>query len=142
MGKDTSDMEEKAAAQSTFPDLSGLTVLVVDDDPDAIEILSSFLTACAARVLFARNASDGLAYVNTEPKLDAVITDLAMPEIDGVQFTRQIRQRRSVPVIALTAFHQTYVSTEDFDAFLEKPVNFDKLWMVIKMVLGRRPLAP
>jgi len=83
---------------------------------------------------------DGLAYVNTEPKLDAVITDLAMPEIDGVQFTRQIRQRRSVPVIALTAFHQTYVSTEDFDAFLEKPVNFDKLSMVIKMVLGRRPL--
>jgi diguanylate cyclase len=125
-----------------LPDLSGLTVLVVDDDPDAIEVLSSFLTGCAARVLFARNASDGLAYVNTEPKLDAVITDLAMPEIDGVQFTRQIRQRRSVPVIALTAFHKTYVSTEDFDAFLEKPVNFDKLSMVIKMVLGRRPLAP
>ena len=135
-------MAGRTTEQWKLPDLSGLTVLVVDDDPDAIEVLSAFLTACAARVLFARNASDGLAYVKTEPKLDAVITDLAMPEIDGVQFTRQIRQHRSVPVIALTAFHQTYVSTEDFDAFMEKPVNFDKLSMVIKMVLGRRPLAP
>jgi CheY-like chemotaxis protein len=123
-----------------LPDLSGLTVLVVDDDEAAIEVVSSFLTACAARVLRARNAWDGLAYIESEPKLDVVVTDLSMPKMDGVQFTQKIRERRAVPVIALTAFHQTYVSTENFDAFLEKGVNLDKLSTVITMLLERRPL--
>ena len=126
----------------SFPNLAGLTVLIVDDDPDTIEVLSSFLTSCAARVLFARSAPDGLAYVDREPKPDIVLTDLAMPGMDGVGFTRKIRERRSVPVIALTAFPEVYVTTEEFDAYLQKPVDFDRLCEVIKILLTeRRPLS-
>jgi two-component system CheB/CheR fusion protein len=131
-------MDGKTAQESKLPDLSGLTVLVVDDNQDAIEVLSSFLTACAARVLFARSAADGLAYVEREPKLDVVVTDLSMPGMDRLEFTKRIRERRLVPVIALTAFHQVYVTTEDFDAFLEKPVDLDKLCAVIKILLAKR----
>ena len=89
-----------APQPSKLPDLSGVTALVVDDDEDAIEVLSSFLTSCAARVLFARSAPDGLVYIDRELKLDVVLTDLAMPGMDGVEFTRKVRARRSVPVIA------------------------------------------
>ena len=130
-----------APQPSKLPDLSGLTVLVVDDDEDAIEVLSSFLTLCAACVVFARSAADGLVYVDRQPKLDVVLTDLAMPGMDGVEFTRKIRERRPVPVIALTAFPQIYVMTEEFDAYLQKPVDLDRLCEVIKILLTeRRPL--
>src|SRR5262249_41765153 len=135
-------MGGKPSQQSKLPDLFGLTVLVVDDNEDTVEVLSSLLTACRARVVFARNAPDGLAYVDTEPKLDVVVTDLSMPGMDGVEFTRKIRQRRLVPVIAITAFHHVYVTTEEFDAYLQKPVDLDRLCTVIGFLLAeRRPLS-
>jgi CheY-like chemotaxis protein len=131
-------MRTKAAEQSKLPDLSGLTVLVVDDDLDAIELLSTFLAACSAQILFARSASEGLAYVDTAPKLDAVVTDLSMPGMNGVDFTKTIRTRRSVPVIALTGHQEAYVTTEEFDAFMQKPVDLDKLCAVIQILLAER----
>ena len=128
---------------SQFPDLSGLSVLVVDDDEDAIEVLTTLMTACGADVIFARSAPEGLAHLDTTSRLDVVITDISMPRIDGYEFTRQIREHsspvhRALPVIALTGFHQTYMITETFDAFLQKPVNLDKLCAVIKILLARR----
>jgi CheY-like chemotaxis protein len=96
---------------SQLPDLSGLTVLVVDDDEDVIEVLTTMMTACGAEVLFARSASEGLAYLDTTRHLDVVITDISMPRRDGYEFTRKIRAHSSpayqaVPVIALTGFHK------------------------------------
>jgi|SRR6267143_2433703 CheY-like chemotaxis protein len=130
-----------APPPQNLPDLSGLTLLVVDDDADAIEVLSTFLTACRAHVLFARTAPGALAYVDAAPKLDAVITDLAMPQMDGFEFVRRIRQhpsRRAVPVIALTGFEERYVERHEFDAFLRKPTNLDELCRVVKEVVARR----
>jgi diguanylate cyclase len=124
-----------------LPDLSGLTLLVVDDDADTVEVLSTFLTACRAHVLFARSASGALAYVDKAPRLDAVITDLSMPQMDGIELLRRIRQhpsRPTVPVIALTGFEERYSETHQFDAFLQKPTNFDELCRVVKDVVARR----
>ena len=128
---------------SQFPDLSGLSVLLVDDDEDAIEVLTTMMTACGADVVFARSAVEGFAHLDTTGHLDVVITDISMPRIDGYEFTRKIREHpspahRALPVIALTGFHQTYVITETFDAFLQKPVDLDKLCAVIKILLARR----
>jgi CheY-like chemotaxis protein len=130
------------APSSRLPDLSGVTVLIVDDDEDAIEVLSTMMNACGAEVLFARSATEGLAYLDTTPQVDVVVTDISMPNIDGYEFTRKIREHsspahRSVPVIALTAFHQTYLITETFDAFLQKPVDLERLSAVIKVLLAR-----
>jgi CheY-like chemotaxis protein len=139
-------MDGKTLQQSTLPDLSGLTVLVVDDDEDAIEVLTTMMSACGAEVIFARSASDGLEYVAATSRLDVVVTDISMPRIDGYEFTRKIREhpsaaRRSVPVIALTGFQQRYVITETFDAFMQKPVDLDRLCAVIKILLERRPAS-
>ena len=130
-------------SSSQLPDLSGLTVLVVDDDEDAIKVLTTMMTACGAEVIFARSAPEGLANLDTTSHLDVVITDISMPGIDGYEFTRKIRQHsspvhRALPIIALTGFHQTYVITETFDAFLQKPVDLDRLCAVIKILLARR----
>ena len=78
-----------------FPDLQGATVLVVDDDNDSLEVLSTFLEICGARVLMARHAGTGLAYVDTAEALDAVVTDLAMPDVDGLEFVRRVRRHRT-----------------------------------------------
>ena len=118
-------------------------MLVVDDDEDTLEVLTRMMTACGAEALFARSALEGLAYLDTTPHLDVVITDISMPHIDGYEFTRKIRAHSSpahqaVPVIALTGFHQTYVITETFDAFLQKPVDLDRLCAVIRILLAKR----
>ena len=121
--------------------LDGLTLLVVDDNDDAIEVLSAFLKACGADVRCARTAIAALTYLNASPSIDAVITDLAMPDMDGVELARRIRRHPSrtsvLPVIALTGFYEQYLGSQDFDAFLKKPVNLDDLCGTIA-ALARR----
>jgi CheY-like chemotaxis protein len=113
-----------------LPDLSGRTLLIVDDNEDALEMLGTFLRACDAHVLQARTAPGALAYIDTQPKLDALITDLSMPDMDGVELVRRLRAhpvRATTPAIALTGFYEFYLDTKEFDAFLRKPVNLDEL---------------
>ena len=123
-----------------IPDLHGLTILVVDDNDDALEILSTFLQACGAETLSARSAIGAMAYVDTTPKLDAVVTDISMPYMDGVEFVGKLRDHpsgRGVPVIGLTGFYERYVNANVFDAFMQKPVDLDDLGAVIRSLLGR-----
>ena len=123
-----------------FPDLRGLTLLVVDDNDDAVDILTKFLKACGAEVLFARNAMTAWGYVAAKHKLDAVITDIAMPGMDGMELARRLRDQpsaRSVPLIALTGFYDEYKARENFDAFLCKPVDLDKLGEIIRSLTRR-----
>jgi two-component system, chemotaxis family, CheB/CheR fusion protein len=122
---------------SAPPDLSGLTLLVVDDNDDALDVLCTLLRSCGARVMEARNGATALAYIDLHPSIDAVVTDLSMPFMDGVELVRQLRQRRSMrplPAIAVTGFYENYMDTAGaaFDAFMRKPVNFDDLCRTIR----------
>jgi CheY-like chemotaxis protein len=126
-----------------LPDLSGLTLLVVDDNDDSLDVLSTFLRACGAHVLSARGALVALSYVDTQSRIDVVVTDLSMPNIDGVEFVQRLRSHprgRSVPAIALTGFYEQYMDTlgTGFNAFLRKPVNFDHLCKTIRSVVPPR----
>ena len=124
-----------------LPDLSRLTLLVVDDNEDTVDTLASFLHACGAHVLKARTASGALAYVDTTPKLDAIVTDLAMPEMTGIDLVRTVRahpRRSELPVIALTGYYEDYANAEGFEAFLKKPVDFDQLCTAILTFVGRQ----
>jgi CheY-like chemotaxis protein len=122
-----------------LPDLSGLTLLIVDDNDDALEVLGTFLRSSGAHVLQARNGPAALAYVDQRLTIDAVVTDLSMPSMDGVELVRQMRQRRSIPAIAVTGLYEQYAHTvgRAFDAFLKKPVNFDQLCRVIHSAVAR-----
>jgi len=113
-----------------FPDLTGLTVLVVEDDRDVLDIVETVLRSCGAGVLVARNAHAALAYIDTAPKLDAVITDIAMPDMDGAELARRVRRhptRNRLPIIAITAFYEEHANQPEFDAYLQKPINLDAL---------------
>jgi CheY-like chemotaxis protein len=128
-----------------LPDLRGRTVLVIDDDRDALDVLSMFLEACGAQVLVARNAAAGLAYIDTAARIDAIITDLAMPDLDGVEFARRLRRhprRKLLPVIALTGFYETYPNSSEFDAWLRKPVNIEQLGGMLERFVRRGQSEP
>jgi CheY-like chemotaxis protein len=123
-----------------LPNLAGLTLLVVDDDPDSVEILAIFLKACGASVLAALTVSGALLYVTEARKLDAVVTDIAMPGMDGVELARKLRadpMRNRLPIIAVTGFYEDYLNREQFDAFLKKPVDLDKLASTIASLAPR-----
>src|SRR5260370_14654800 len=94
-------------SQVRLPDLSGLTLIVAEDTDDSLDVLTTFLQACGARVLAARNGLEALAYLETTPEVDAIVTDLAMPQMDGVELVRKLRDhpgRKPLVAIALTGF--------------------------------------
>jgi two-component system CheB/CheR fusion protein len=126
-----------------LPNLAGRTILVVDDNDDSLHMLGTFLRACHAHVLEARNAISALAYLETHDRIDAVVTDLSMPNMDGVQLVERLRRDprgRSLPAIALTGMYEDYMYTHTgvFDAFLRKPVNFDELCSTIVRLTAQR----
>src|SRR5688572_6248385 len=97
-------------------------------------MLGTFLRACGANVLQARSASAALGYVETQPRIDALVTDLSMPVMDGIELVRRLRDhpsRSNIPAIALTGFYESYLDTAGFTAFLRKPVDLDKLCKAI-----------
>ena len=90
------------------PRLDGLRVLVVDDEPDARDIMAVTLEASGARVSVAASARAAFAILEEDP-VDVLLSDIAMPEEDGFALIRQVRasvQREvaAIPAAAVTAF--------------------------------------
>jgi CheY-like chemotaxis protein len=124
----TAEPEDQA-----FParSLEGFHVMVVDDEPGVRDLVALTLAKCGASVTVASSVEQALGLMpNLSP--DVIVSDIAMPGVDGYEFIRQIRallepRRAEVPVIALTA----YASIQDraramelgFDRHLTKPVD-------------------
>jgi len=123
-----------------LPDLAGLALIVAEDTDDSLDVLTTFLKACGARVMPARNGLEALAHLDATPRVDVIVTDLAMPQMDGVELVRKLRghaRGRSLPAIALTGFSEQYMDTTSagFDAILIKPVDLDRLCGTIRALV-------
>ena len=107
--------------------LSGRSILVVDDDLEGRDLIAAVLRQAGASVTAVDSAAGALDFVdNNHP--DIVITDIAMPEMDGYALQRRLRERKKlaeVPIIALTAFPASAVSADEkaFDLYLRKPID-------------------
>jgi PAS domain S-box-containing protein len=112
-------------------DLSGMQVLVVDDEDDGRELIRRILHDCHADVLTAGTAAEALALLeHARPHL--LITDLGMPEVDGYGLLEQVRalgpaRGGDIPAIALTAFARAEdrmkALSSGFLAHISKPVE-------------------
>lgn len=119
------------------------TILVVEDQKELCSLLYDDLTSRGYAVEIARNGQSGLDKLqDIEP--DAVICDRAMPVMSGFQFLERLRrgypQYDSLPFIFLTALtdprDRHSVDHLNPTAYLEKPVNFDKLAETLNSVLN------
>jgi CheY-like chemotaxis protein len=120
-------------------ELRGLHVLVVDDQPDILELIEEVLSPCGAVVRTALSACEGLALVRAW-RPDVVVSDIAMPDHDGYWLIAQIRALApddggGTPVAALTAYvrveERLRVLTAGFQEYVSKPVDPDELRTVI-----------
>jgi signal transduction histidine kinase/DNA-binding response OmpR family regulator len=116
-------------------DLDGVSVLVVDDERDSLELVRFVLEGSGARVTTVTSAREAL---DARGPFDVIISDIGMPEVDGYTFMRHLRSRDTdarVPAIALTA----YARVEDaeralragFQQHLAKPVDAYKLLEIV-----------
>lgn len=125
--------------------LDGLRVLVVDDEPDARELLRSLLERHGAEVLAAGSADEALRLFSWGQP-DVIVSDIAMPEKNGYQLIRELRQMETqpltpTPAIALTAFasERDRLAARDagFAVHLQKPVKADELLAAILQIIER-----
>ncbi|HEY6122516.1 MAG TPA: response regulator [Pyrinomonadaceae bacterium] len=117
-------------------------VLVVDDSIDNLTVTSLYLQQNGYRVATATNGEEAIS-VAALIKPDLIVMDLAMPGVDGLESTRQIRQNdalKDIPVIALTAFStegfRRAAHDTGFDGYLTKPVDFARLHDLIGRLIG------
>ncbi|HEX5055524.1 MAG TPA: HAMP domain-containing protein [Gammaproteobacteria bacterium] len=124
------------------PILRGKKILVVDDDMRNIFAITAVLEGHAIDVLYAENGHQALSMLAEHKDVDAVLMDIMMPEMDGYEATRRIRQlddKKSLPVIALTAKAMKGDRKKCLDAgasdYITKPVDPEQLISLLRVWL-------
>jgi PAS domain S-box-containing protein len=110
----------------TYAALAGRRLLVVDDDRDGRELIAAVLRQGGASVKSVDSGAAALEYIESNP-VDLIVTDIAMPEMNGYMLRTRLRERKElegVPIVALTAFPGAAAGEEStFAAFLRKPID-------------------
>lgn len=132
-------------------DLPSSKVLIVDDVKQNVELIQLLMATNGHKVEIARNGKEALELFLNKP-FDLILMDIQMPEMDGLEATRQIRihekNRSSVrtPIIALSAsvFDEDKISAKDagMDGFVSKPIELQDLFSEIKKALGKPNVFP
>jgi CheY-like chemotaxis protein len=124
--------------------LAGIKVLVVDDEMDARELVSSVLSDAAAEVLTADCAEAACELVRVA-RPDVIVSDIGMPERDGYQFMQDVRSLSAAlggktPAIALTAFarseDRTRAMLAGYQVHVSKPIEPRELVATVKSLAG------
>ncbi|MBW4527565.1 MAG: PAS domain S-box protein [Phormidium tanganyikae FI6-MK23] len=119
-------------------DLAGVKILAIDDETDNLDFLVFLLETAGAIVQSAQSAKSALMKLS-EFAPDLLVSDIAMPDLDGYQLIQQIRQQSQIPAIALTAYagevNQRQILAAGFQRHLAKPVDPDQLINTIVSLL-------
>ena len=116
------------------------TILVVDDEPKIVKLVSDYLERAGFSVRIAADGKSALALAHTE-KSDLVILDLGLPQMDGLDVTRELRKVSNVPIIMLTARSEEsdkLIGLElGADDYITKPFSPKELVARVRVVLRR-----
>jgi DNA-binding NtrC family response regulator len=121
------------------------TILIVDDEPNIRRVLEAVLVKEGHTVLTGENGRKGLDILSKDPNIDVLITDLIMPDINGIELLAAAKELNpSMSVLMITA-HGTIKSAVDamklgaFD-YIPKPFDLDEIKLVVRNALERRDL--
>jgi len=117
-------------------DWSSRKCLLVDDNKDVLIYLNRILTDTGVAILTARSGFEAIELIKTNPDIDVVLLDMQMPEMNGIEATKEIRKiRKDIPIIAQTAFifedDKDIILEAGCDACLIKPIRREHLLTVM-----------
>ena len=128
------------------PKLDGVRVLIVDDDLDTRQMLNAVLSQCEADVVTVASAAEALREMQ-RLKPDVLVSDLGMPEQDGYELIKKVREMeahldaKATPALALTAYakpeDRVRALAEGYQVHLSKPVEPAEFALVVANLVGR-----
>jgi two-component system KDP operon response regulator KdpE len=117
-------------------------ILIVDDEPQIIRVLRTALSTQGYNVRIAANGAEGADIANAWNP-DLVITDVSMPEMNGVELCRELRASSAVPIIVLSVRNNEQTKIEALDAgaddYVTKPFSIQELQARVRAQLRRAP---
>ncbi len=121
------------------------TILVVDDTPDAQNCVIETLSRCGYKVISVQTGADALAALRNDVKVDLVISEYQIPDMDGIAFVASVKTFfPGLPVIMVTACSsiETYIRSLSAGVFeyMNKPIMAHELTRVVKAATERPPL--
>ena len=123
--------------------MSGARVLVVDDNATNRKLISDLLAFAGYEILGAADAEEAQALLRRE-RPDLILMDIALPGMDGLTLTRQLKadaRTREIPVVALTAFamkgDEQRVLDAGCDGYISKPIDTVRLLVRVAETLAR-----
>jgi len=130
--------------QADVRDLTGMSVLLVEDEADARELLALLLERLGATVWTAESAAEAMQLLGSK-HVDVLVSDIGLPEHDGYALIRQVRQSgrsaRDLPAVALTAFARAEdrrrALVAGFQSHVTKPIDTSELSTVLASLTGR-----
>lgn len=122
------------------------TILVCDDERDIVDVLNYNLTKEGYNVISAYNGQEALQKVNS--KVDLILLDVMMPQMDGIEVCRRLRENpetRNISIIFLTARNSEIDEIKGLEAggddYITKPISIKKLLARINSVLRRKDIT-
>ncbi|TPX71930.1 hypothetical protein SpCBS45565_g00911 [Spizellomyces sp. 'palustris'] len=135
-------LSSNVSSSSLLPSHRPLDVLIADDNPVSLRILEKMLSMLGCRCVIVRNGAEAIRCALGEVKFDVIFMDIRMPIVDGETASRMIKSTNNInqttPIVAITAYEQTFQLSQGFDDTMSKPVTKDVLWKILVAIEGRR----
>ena len=124
-------------------DFSDKLVLVVEDNEISFKLIHAVLTQVKTNIVRASNGKEAIEACLAEKHYDLVLMDMQMPEVDGLEATRRIKQiRPELPIVATTAntYDENYIACREAgcDGFLTKPLQFRKMFELMQSLFDKQ----
>lgn len=108
-----------------------LDVLICEDHPVSRIVMERLFEKLRCRTITARNGAEATSYALSEVQFDVIMTEYKLPQLNGADFARMVRETRSAnrhtPIIAVTGYLKDLPETHHFDSLIEKPPTLTKL---------------
>lgn len=128
------------------PTFRPLDVLICEDHPVARMVMEKLLEKLRCRTISVPNGSEAVRYSMSEVKFDAIFLEYKLPQINGADVARMIRETHHAnshtPIIAITAYLKEVSGPHYFDSLIEKPISSSKLTDVLSSLCQWRPESP
>lgn len=124
-------------------DFSDKVVLVVEDNQISFKLMNAVLTQVKTNVVHAVNGKEAIDLCDSGQHFDLVLMDMQMPEVDGLEATRIIKQMKpELPIVATTAstYDENAQACMDAgcDGYLAKPLKFQKMFELMESLFARQ----